>query len=90
MDAEFSKWLATLGVGGILAAIFYYQARKDAQNFQERLMALHEIERGRTEMLVGIVKENTFSTTINTEVLRSLHKRLDADEVDRVELRAGK
>lgn len=96
MDQEFSKWLATLGVGGALAAIVYYQARKDAMMYQEKLMALYEIERqrnlvemARTDKLIDIIKENTHQTTVNTEVLRSLHKRLDREEDEREEQRRG-
>ena len=83
MDAEFGKWLATLGVGGILAAIFYYQSRKDSQDYQGHLKNHAETERGRTEMILGVVTENTKQTTINTTVLHSLHRRLDKDEEER-------
>ncbi len=89
MDTEFTKWLTTLGVGGALAAIVYYQARKDAMMYQEKLLALHQLESNRTNTLLDVVRENTHSTTVNTEVLRSLHSRLDRDakqaEVDREE-----
>jgi hypothetical protein len=83
METEFAKWLATLGVGGAIAAIVYYQARKDAMMYQEKLLVLHELEKGRTDKLIDIIKESTYSTTVNTEVLRSLHKRLDNDALDR-------
>lgn len=91
MDQEFMKYLAGLGVGGILAALFYYQNNKNskeyaeraeslAKQFGDRIEALLNVERGRTEMLVALVKDNTSQTTANTEVVRALHRRLDKEE----------
>lgn len=90
MDQEFLKYLAGLGVGGVLAALFYYQNNKNsleyaanaaaqAKIFADRIEALLNLERGRTEMLVRLVTDNTAQTTANTEVVRALHKRLDKD-----------
>lgn len=100
MDQEFGKWLATLGVGGILAAIFYYQSRKDmkdnsvariedAKLYQAQLVDLHGLEKGRTDKMLDVVRENTHQTTVNTEVLRGLHRRLDRDEYERTQKEKG-
>jgi len=53
-DQEFIKWLATLGVGGALAAFMFMYYRKDMKQYTElwKLMA---------DELVTIVKENTTS-----------------------------
>lgn len=83
MDMEFSKWLATLGVGGVLAALFYYQNRKDAENHSEIIRSFHEIEKGRTDMILNVVRDNTIATTKNNVVLDALHRRLDRDEIER-------
>ena len=90
MDTETLKYFSNLGAVGILALVFYYQNNKNAKDYAERaeklaldmsnrLEALLNVERGRTEMLVSLVKDNTNQTTSNTEVLRALHRRLDKD-----------
>lgn len=89
------KDLTQLGALGILAALFYYQNNKNsleyatrsegqAQRFANRVEELLNLERGRTEMLVKLVTDNTAQTTANTEVVRALHRRLDKDERDGV------
>lgn len=93
MDTEFAKYLTGLGVGGILAAIFYYQNNKNslefaknaetlARQFADRIEALLNIEKGRTEMLIALIKDNTSQTTANTEVVRALHRRLDKEDTN--------
>lgn len=88
------KYLAGLGVGGILAALFYYQNNKNSRDyadratemskqFADRIEALLNVERGRTEMLVTLVKDNTAQTATNTSVVQALHRRLDTDEKER-------
>lgn len=83
--------LSGLGVGGILAALFYHQNNKNAKDYadrtveqsktySEKIEGLLNIERGRTEMLVGLVRDNTIQTTRNTEVVMALHRRLDKEE----------
>lgn len=85
------KYLSGLGVGGILAALFYYQNNKNARDyavrveetakvFANRIEALLDDEHGRTELLVQLVKDNTSQVTANTEVIRALHRRLDKEE----------
>lgn len=54
MDPEFMKWLATLGVGGVLAGIMFGFYRKDIKQFTELWQMT-------TEQLMTIVKENTAS-----------------------------
>lgn len=53
---EFMKWLATLGVGGILAGLMFMFYRKDVKQYTE----LWKIA---TDQLMQIVKENTASNT---------------------------
>lgn len=55
-DAEFTKWLVTLGVGGILAAFMFMFYRKDVKQYTE-------LWRATAEMLMGTIKENTASNT---------------------------
>lgn len=82
-DTEFAKYISTLGIGGILAVIFYYQARKDSQDYANTIKTLMENEKGRTELLMNCIKENSINTNTNTTILQSLHRRLDKDERDR-------
>ena len=54
MNTEFTQWLVTLGVGGILAAFMFTFYRKDVKQYTE-------LWRTTAEMLMGVVKENTAS-----------------------------
>ena len=82
---EFLKTLPGLGIGGILALFIYMQARKDSEAHTEVVKGYHESERGRTDMLVRVVTENTTATTKNNVVLDALHRRLDRDEYEKLE-----
>lgn len=55
-DAEFTKWLITLGVGGVLAAFMFTFYRKDVRQFTE-------LWKSTTDQLIGVVKDNTASNT---------------------------
>ena len=96
IDPEFAKYFINLGAVGILALIMYYQNNKNAgeyarrtdelaKQFGDRIEALLNVERGRTEMLVKLVIDNTSQTTANTVVVNALHRRLDKDENQRGE-----
>lgn len=54
MDVEFTKWLATLGIGGILAGFMFMFYRKDVKQYTE-------LWRATTESLMSVIKENTGS-----------------------------
>ena len=56
MDAEFAKWLATLGVGGVLAGLMFLFYRKDVKQYTE-------LWKSATDSLMTVVKENTVSNT---------------------------
>ena len=79
LDNEFIKWLAGLGVGGVLAGMLFMFYRKDVRQFTELWKLQSDREAARTEMLIGVVKENTQSNTQLVEMIRSLHKRMDAN-----------
>jgi hypothetical protein len=53
-DTEFTKWLATLGIGGILAAFMFTFYRKDVKQFTE-------LWRITADQLMTVIKENTAS-----------------------------
>ena len=48
------NWLATLGVGGILAALMFLLYRRDIKSYTE-------LWKGQSDVLLQIVKENTES-----------------------------
>jgi len=75
----FIQFLASMGVGGVLAGFMFHVHNKTLSDHANVLRGYHEVEKGRTEMVLGVVVENTKQTTANTEVLKSLHKRLDKD-----------
>lgn len=50
MDAEFARWLTTLGVGGVLAAFMFWFYRKDVKSYTE-------LWKTQSEQLIVVVKE---------------------------------
>ena len=54
MNGEFLQWAATLGVGGVLAALMFVFYRKDIKQYTE-------LWKSTTDSLMLIVKENTQS-----------------------------
>jgi len=51
---EFSKWLITLGVGGVLAGFMFMFYRKDVKQFTE-------LWKTTTDLLIVTIKDNTAS-----------------------------
>lgn len=56
LDVEFTKWLATLGIGGILAGFMFTFYRKDVKQYTE-------LWKSTADILIGVVKENTATNT---------------------------
>jgi len=54
VDTEFTKWLITLGVGGVLAGFMFVFYRKDVKQYTELWKTV-------AEQLTTIVKDNTAS-----------------------------
>jgi hypothetical protein len=55
-DPEFVKWIATLGVGGILAGFMFAFYRKDVKQYTE-------LWRITAEQMMNIIKDNTASNS---------------------------
>ncbi len=53
-DVEFTKWLVTLGVGGVLAGMMFVFYRKDIKQYTELWKAT-------ADTLMFVIKENTAS-----------------------------
>lgn len=54
MDPEFTKWLTTLGVGGVLAGLMFMFYRKDVKQYTDLWKIM-------SEQMVAVVKDNTSS-----------------------------
>ncbi len=76
------QYLANLGGIGILAAGTIWLLNKTWKDHVEVVKGYHEQERGRSDMLVGIVKENTTNTAKNNVLIDALHRRLDREEYE--------
>lgn len=55
-NPEFIKWLATLGIGGVLAGFMFVFYRKDIKQYTE-------LWKHASDQMMTIVKENTVSNT---------------------------
>ena len=75
--AEFTKWLATLGVGGTLAAFMFYFYRKDMIADKDRMREMVTRWEGQSSLLMQVVKENTQSNTMLVGAVGSLQRQLD-------------
>lgn len=76
-DPEFIKYLASLGVGGAIAAFVYLYSRKDNEAYTKVLIQVAEERKGQVELLVNIVKEVSTAVASNTKVIEAFHNRLD-------------
>jgi len=80
MDSEFLKWLATLGVGGILAAVIFTFYRKDIQQFTVLWQTT-------STQLMEVIKDNTASNTKLVTLLenqeRNALRKSDLEELVR-------
>ncbi len=67
VDAEFTKWLVTLGVGGVLAGFMFTFYRKDVKQYTE-------LWKTTSEQLIQVIKENTASNTKLISMLESIER----------------
>lgn len=70
LEPEFIKYLASLGVGGIIAGFMFMFYRKDVKTFTDQW-------KGQSEALMSVVKDNTVAITSNTKTIEALHQRDD-------------
>ena len=68
MDADFIKYLATLGVGGTLACMMFFVYRKDMRQVLDAW-------KGQSELLLSVVKENTAAISTLTSLIKELISR---------------
>lgn len=67
MDAEFVKWLATLGIGGVLAGFIFIFYRKDIKQYTE-------LWKTTSEQLIEVIRENTASNVRLSFILDSIER----------------
>ncbi len=73
---EFTKWLITLGVGGILAGFMFMFYRKDVKQYTE-------LWRATAEMLLVVIKENTASNVRLIALLETVERnQLRKDDIN--------
>jgi len=77
-QVEFTKWLITLGVGGILAGFMFVFYRKDVKQFTD-------LWKSTTDLLMNVIKENTAAQVKNSESNYRLISLLES--VERNQLR---
>lgn len=82
---DFWHNIANLGGIGILAAGTIWLLNKTWKDHSIVIREYHEMERGRTDMLVKVVMDNTSATTKNNTVLDALHRRLDKEEYEKTQ-----
>lgn len=83
-DAEFLKFLVQLGVGGSIAGIIFFFYRKDVRSYTDLWQAQTARSDAQVAAMIKVVAENSANTAVNTEVLKSLHKRIDRLDLLRI------
>lgn len=76
-DTEFLKWLAQLGVGGAIAGLLFHFYRKDVRSYTDLWKEQAAINQAQTSAMMALVEKSTAAISQNTEVVKSLHRRID-------------
>ncbi len=84
LDPEFLKFLIQLGVGGAIAGIIFFFYRKDVRSYTDLWQAQTARSDAQTAAMIKVIAENSANTAVNTEVLKSLHKRIDRLDLLRI------
>ena len=77
---QFLQFLASMGVGGVLAGFIFSVHNRTLKEHAEVIKGYHEIEKGRTDMLVAVIRQISENIVKNTVVTESLHRRLDKEQ----------
>ena len=88
MDAEFGKWLGTLGVGGAIAGVLAYFYHRLAQGHEKANTDMASRFETLAEDLRLVVRENTVAFTKALEMIGAMQRQIDRwDGLDRRERR---
>ncbi len=71
MTVEEMKWFATLGVGGILAAMMFQFYRLDRKRSEEQLVQIVADQRAVSAELLEVVKQNTRAVQSLTSTIQT-------------------
>jgi hypothetical protein len=88
MDADFGKWLGTLGVGGAIAGVVMYFYHRLAESHAHTYADLTERWEKMTDDLRLVVRENTQAFVQALQMIQAMQKQIDRwDGIDRRERR---
>jgi len=73
-DPDFLKFLATLGVGGILAGFMFFFYRKDVRQYTD-------LWKAQTDVLTSLIESNIEANVSLKAAVEALHRRLDEREL---------
>lgn len=76
-EDELLKWLAQLGGSGGILAILLYFYRKDVRSYTELWREQAKLNHEQTQAMMLLVEKSTTAIVQNTEVVKSLHRRID-------------
>lgn len=71
------KFLVQLGIGGVLAGLLFGFYRKDVRAYTELWKEQAILNHAQTTAMMALVEKSTSAIVQNTEVVKSLHKRID-------------
>ena len=77
MDAEFGKWLGTLGVGGAIAGVLAYFYHRLAESHARNWAELTERWEKMTDDFREVVRDNTVAFTKCVETIATMQKQID-------------
>jgi hypothetical protein len=83
-NADFFRFVAQLGVGGAIAGIVFFFYRKDVRSYTDLWQAAAAMNAKQTEAMMSLVERTTTAIVTNTEVVKSMHRRLDRLDILRV------
>lgn len=69
-DMEILKWIASFGVGGILAYAMFQIHRKDTREWLSVVSAQRDAWREQAGLLLQVVKENSQTIALNTSATK--------------------
>lgn len=76
-DHELLKWLTQLSGSGALLAVLLYFYRKDVRSYTELWQGQAKLSHEQTQAMMALVEKTTAAIVQNTEVVKSLHRRID-------------
>lgn len=79
IDADFVKYLASLGVGGVIAGMMFHFYRRDVATYTQQWKGQSDALMTVVRDNMGIVRENTAALTKMATLLEALHRRIDSE-----------